>query len=698
MKNTKNLDPVTGIQKANAQEKCYEFKKVAYKKDDVAGLIRLLKVSGYTASGKDAFDENGNHKGFKCSAKCRPDQFAWGHNKRLKEWVEERENIDPNGYHKTYLDCKDLDSCYKQIFGEALEEYNKAQTRKDKKIKNYLTHILQDQRRGKKGSFTADNSRKPMYEFVFQIGKRDNRLDTETSIAILESFVTEWLPKHYPNLVPIGIYLHADEYTFDSVTGQKLLGAVHVHFDFVPVCHALSKEEQEDEKKWKVEEKQKAIELAKLSGTEFNEKKFNAEWSKRRIERYGKALANGMKLQSSISGACNEMGFWTKGKLTAQIQMEEAIRNDLLDIVESYGIKVDREPDIDRSPELPLEQFKIREDNKAILKATKEIMEYNIQIEKQNQKVAEQNATDKEHNENAAKEISEKAEELSNLQKEVDAKKAETEKLAEDIEHYKKRIITLEEDESAVRTRENLVTKKEGNIADRLKDISKRSGELFKEQLAVNKRSGELDTRESDLNKKEDALYDRESELKKQQDDLNDRKKELEEMEKINSENALKNANNLLKVRAQKQDFEKVEGSYRVMKYTLECDEEIKLNIEKLVDQILSDVLNNNDSPRIAIRIAANDFKKKCEEIAFKYQTTIQCFADYLEGKTSADFRTLAYDMDKNHALSFDQYNQMKLDGTLDWQKKQKEEEIALKPVIPLRPGKQRSNGSSFER
>ena len=138
---------------------------------------------------------------------------------------------------------------------------------------------------------TTDNSRKPWYEFIFQIGKRDNRLDTDASISILEKFATEWMPKHYPNLKAVGIYLHADEFTLDPVTGEKLPGAVHIHFDFIPVCHALTKEEQAEEDRLREEMKQEEIERCKKEGIEFDEKKWKKkDWTPWRVEHVEKAL------------------------------------------------------------------------------------------------------------------------------------------------------------------------------------------------------------------------------------------------------------------------------------------------------------------------------------------------------------------------------------------------------------------------
>ena len=100
-----------------------------------------------------------------------------------------------------------------------------------------------------------------------------------------------------PNIVPIGIYLHNDEFSIDEETLQKVFSPVHIHFDYVYVAHI------------------------------------------------GKSLKTGMELQCSMSGALAEMGFVTaKGKGTAQQQFEEAVRHDLQDFAEERGIKIDRTP------------------------------------------------------------------------------------------------------------------------------------------------------------------------------------------------------------------------------------------------------------------------------------------------------------------------------------------------------------------
>ena len=129
---TKITDPINGTTKEKDPH-LYDYDKVVHSKDDMKGVNRGLRRLNYKITGKDAFDENGNHKGFKCSAKCRP-EVAEGHNRRNENWVKKLDHVAKNGDYEIWMDYKNLDSAYKEIFGEALEEYNKTQ-RSNRRIK-----------------------------------------------------------------------------------------------------------------------------------------------------------------------------------------------------------------------------------------------------------------------------------------------------------------------------------------------------------------------------------------------------------------------------------------------------------------------------------------------------------------------------------------------------------------------------------
>lgn len=131
---------------------------------------------------------------------------------------------------------------------------------------------------------------------IIQLGNRDNRPDDDLASRVLKDFCN-FLIENYPNIVPIGIYLHNDEFSIDEETHLKVISSPHIHFDYIYLA------------------------------------------------RRGKSLKTGMELQCSMSGALAEMGFVTaKGKGTAQQQFEESVRHALQDFAEERGIKIDRTP------------------------------------------------------------------------------------------------------------------------------------------------------------------------------------------------------------------------------------------------------------------------------------------------------------------------------------------------------------------
>ncbi len=239
-------------------------------------------------------NDNDNWLGYKVMAHCRP-KIVRAHNIRDPKIVASEKHIDPTRLHETILDLGTLEEAYHKIFDESVAIYNAQQKRKDRKIDNYLQTILNDKRQGKHKNLKADGSRKPAYEMIIQIGNRDNNPDDGISAKILKEFC-ECIPKKYPCIVPIGIYLHGDEFSIDETTGKKINSPYHVHVDFIFLSHL------------------------------------------------GKGVKTGMPLQASLSGALREMGFVTGKGGTAQQKFEETVRRDLQDFAEERGLKIDRTP------------------------------------------------------------------------------------------------------------------------------------------------------------------------------------------------------------------------------------------------------------------------------------------------------------------------------------------------------------------
>ena len=660
----KIIDPINGTTKEKDPH-LYDYDKVVHSKDDMKGVNRNLHRLNYKITGKDAFDENGNHKGFKCSAKCRP-EVAEGHNRRNENWVKKLDHVAKNGDYEIWMDYKNLDSAYKEIFGEALEEYNKTQ-RSNRKIQNYLTHILNDKRQGSmKKNANVDNRRKPYYEFIFQIGKRDNRLDTESSKKILKEFCLEIMPKRFPNIRPIGIYLHADESTNDAITDNRLQGAVHVHFVYVPIAHALSKEEQEEEKKWRKELEEKARKEAASKGNEFDKAKFDAQdWQLMRAKKFGKAIGNGMKLQSSLTGACCEMGFRTKGKLTAQIQMEEAVRKGLMDLVESYGIKVDRTIDTERDEVVSIQEYKKREDNKAVLKETQKLYEAS-QMNLRRSEVLNEATEEKEEA------LAQREKNVSGLEKQkeaVEAMAAEVQKAKEKLAPYLERIDTLVEDEKKAQVRD-----KELDERDSLQNQREKA---FEEKAAA--QNADIVSRQKSTAEKETSLGAWESDLTKLSQEVEEGKAQNAEAAKLNTENAAINEKNAKEIADKFDAFHAVEAKYKIYSSKIDENEQIKINVADIGRQLKSDLLGAEGSWRDKVDCAITNFTERCQKVVIKLHDAVYNFKTFLQGKTSQEFRKLADDMDRNGTRTFEDYASKYSSGCLDWQVEQQRQKLQLK-------------------
>ncbi len=388
-----------------------------------------------------------NFMGYKAMCHCRP-IIQRLHNMRDPKIVSSEKHIDLSRPHETILDCGTLDKCYEQIFGEAVKKYNAKQKRKDRRIENYLETILSDKRHGKHKNIKADGSRKPAYEMIIQLGNRDNRPDDENTSRVLKDFCNFMIEK-YPNIVPIGINLHNDEFSIDEETQEKVFSPVHIHFDYVYLGHL------------------------------------------------GKSLKTGMELQCSMSGALSEMGFVTaKGKGTAQQQFEESVRHDLQDFAEERGIKIDRTPGEKHSHK-----------EKPVYQQMKENEKKEKRLSKQEQQL-EQDRTDLDKNMESFNQKSEQLEKdiQATTEKSLDLFIKES-KLSKKEKEQRAKQSELDQQESKLHSREVLVEMKESNnkyqreknekkeleLAEREKVVELGESPLLEKQKALDNLKNEID-------------------------------------------------------------------------------------------------------------------------------------------------------------------------------------------------------------
>lgn len=136
------------------------------------------------------------------------------HNRREqgKEGKQSTINKALTDNNVTLIDI-DIKEAYKQLFSEAVDEYNKTQKRADRKIKNYYSKVR------------SDKKKNTHYEYIFQLGNIKNRIDDDTFIAVCSDYVASFQDRN-PNLYLVGAYIHLDEEA-----------SPHMHMDYIPIGH-----------------------------------------------------------------------------------------------------------------------------------------------------------------------------------------------------------------------------------------------------------------------------------------------------------------------------------------------------------------------------------------------------------------------------------------------------------------------------
>lgn len=123
-------------------------------------------------------------------------------------------NTDPKRSDLNRCYCnEDIREVYQTLFGVAVEQYNKKQTRKDRTIADYYQKIC------------SGKQEKPFYEIILQIGDKDNMsAESENgslAACVLEEYMQDFQRRN-PYLRVFSAHLHMDEAT------------PHLHVDFVP--------------------------------------------------------------------------------------------------------------------------------------------------------------------------------------------------------------------------------------------------------------------------------------------------------------------------------------------------------------------------------------------------------------------------------------------------------------------------------
>lgn len=167
------------------------------------------------------------------------------HNIRAPWATDSQEHIDKSlrGRNEILHDEQPREA-YRRIFGDALEAYNAKQSRPERQIQDYYTHIDQHAKKH------------PVYEMIVQIGDRnDTGIDAPVERQCLKEFYAGWAERN-PHLECIGAYLHADESD----------GTLHMHIDYVPVATGYKRGMETQSSLSKALEQQGFVKDGKLTG------------------------------------------------------------------------------------------------------------------------------------------------------------------------------------------------------------------------------------------------------------------------------------------------------------------------------------------------------------------------------------------------------------------------------------------------
>ncbi len=131
---------------------------------------------------------------------ARIDKGSIAHNNR--KFISS--NVDYTRTKNNIVLCQEnIKKAYKDLFDDALSEYNQKQTRKDRIITDYYSHIA------------SGKQEKPFYELIFQIGNSEDTAcgtsEAELSAKILTEFYDGFKERNSSNHRIINATLHLDE-------------------------------------------------------------------------------------------------------------------------------------------------------------------------------------------------------------------------------------------------------------------------------------------------------------------------------------------------------------------------------------------------------------------------------------------------------------------------------------------------------
>jgi hypothetical protein len=629
----------------------------------------LAKTKYYTASfhnggrKEDAKDTKGTKKGVKFQANRE-------HNIRDEEYCKNQEHIGFKNkteqehieWAKTHvlIDEKPEDA-YERIFGEAIQKYDAKQKRSDRKIgngKKYYEKIRKSQKKV------------PVYEFIITLGNKNTLPDNPEKVRELYIAYLNEFKQRNPNFEVIGAYYHDDE-SRDNGKGGRILGAPHLHVDYIPVSRnrwqnfidSQNKKQnfvdkltgKEIEKKTRVNGLDVENSLTEaLEGQGFKnieldpaviEKKFGIHINEKKY----KDPERQAQYEEFLNSRVDENGKTKKTRLlTAQMQWIKKERDCLIRLFEKNGYKI-KNPGEHR-PHLETDDYIEQQDQNLqdlLLKQYNELSTKIDFLEKEEQELIEKE-----------KELAEKEKILN--QKELAQEQKQREQTKKD-EYLNSKTIIVETAESQLEEARqiNAETEQYRNDIDQIKkdvkaeiekDYAEKYQQLYDVQEYQKQQTENLEKQKQEQNQKTEELAKREekiSNLEAEKKAIVEKEKEISEREKQikidtdinkNKENSLKNREDELNTAIQNfnEQYATADAYYKQQQQIFEENENILIEYRKEYRE-KSSVINEWDEAFKFIKEAEPDtwldnefdktFKKKQDT-----QTLIQRIKQGVKG------------------------------------------------------------------
>ena len=156
----------------------------------------------------------------KCTGSISRGHTANLHNSRViyKDADHTPAHIDPDRVKEdVFLVNLQLEEVYERAFGDALRDYNERQVTKrhpERQIVDYLKKVKDDKQL------------KPMYEFVIQVGNKDERPEKDVACEIYRDWLSDFQERYGANFSIAQAIIHNDEAT------------PHLHLEIVPTAHS----------------------------------------------------------------------------------------------------------------------------------------------------------------------------------------------------------------------------------------------------------------------------------------------------------------------------------------------------------------------------------------------------------------------------------------------------------------------------